>query len=104
MSLNESLSTYEKSRLAVWDYPVSDKYTKMFQSMKDAGFPESFEEGMKRVRNSSGQFALIEDATVINYWVKNSCDLQMIGEEFSRKPYAIAVQQGSPLKDQLNAA
>nr|CAD7204220.1 unnamed protein product [Timema douglasi] len=28
----------------------------------------------------------------------------MVGEEFSRKPYAIAVQQGSPLKDQFNNA
>lgn len=28
----------------------------------------------------------------------------MVGEEFSRKPYALAVQQGSPLKDQLNDA
>ena len=32
------------------------------------------------------------------------CDLQMVGDEFSRKPYALAVQQGSPLKDQLNDA
>ena len=28
----------------------------------------------------------------------------MVGDEFSRKPYALAVQQGSPLKDQLNDA
>ena len=28
----------------------------------------------------------------------------MVGEEFSRKPYAVAVQQGSPLKDQFNDA
>lgn len=28
----------------------------------------------------------------------------MVGDEFSRKPYAIAVQQGSPLKDQFNNA
>lgn len=33
-----------------------------------------------------------------------NCDLQMVGDEFSRKPYAIAVQQGSPLKDQFNNA
>ena len=30
------------------------------------------------------------------------CDVQMMGDEFSRKPYALAVQQGSPLKDKLN--
>jgi ionotropic glutamate receptor len=27
MSLNESMSTMERAKLAVWDYPVSDKYT-----------------------------------------------------------------------------
>ncbi len=36
--------------------------------------------------------------------VLTNCDLQMVGEEFSRKPYALAVQQGSPLKDQFNDA
>lgn len=33
-----------------------------------------------------------------------NCDLQMVGDEFSRKPYAIAVQQGSALKEQFNNA
>ena len=28
----------------------------------------------------------------------------MVGDEFSRKPYALATQQGSPLKDSLNNA
>ena len=40
--------------------------------------------------------------TNIRYLDLTECDLQMVGEEFSRKPYAMAVQQGSPLKDQLN--
>lgn len=44
------------------------------------------------------------DATDIRYQVMINCDLQMVGDEFSRKPYAIAVQQGSPLKDQFNNA
>ena len=29
MSLNDSTDEYERSKLAVWDYPVSDKYTKV---------------------------------------------------------------------------
>ena len=44
------------------------------------------------------------DATDIRYQELVNCDLQMVGEEFSRKPYALAVQQGSPLKDQFNDA
>ena len=34
MSLNDSMSEIERSKLAVWDYPVSDKYTKLWQSMR----------------------------------------------------------------------
>ena len=44
------------------------------------------------------------DATDIRYQELTNCDLHMIGEEFSRKPYALAVQEGSPLRDQLNDA
>ncbi|XP_044735495.1 ionotropic receptor 25a-like [Chrysoperla carnea] len=107
MSLNDSLSPVERSKLAVWDYPVSDKYTKMWQTMKKAGLPNTLEEAVAKVvksQSSSDGFAYLGDATDIRYLQLTNCDLQMVGEEFSRKPYAIAVQQGSPLKDQFNTA
>ena len=107
MSLSDSTDEYERSKLAVWDYPVSDKYTKMWQSMQEAMLPESLEEAKERVRqskSSSEGYAFIGDATDIRYQVLTNCDLQMVGEEFSRKPYALAVQQRSPLKDALNDA
>ncbi|XP_011312741.1 glutamate receptor ionotropic, kainate 2 [Fopius arisanus] len=109
MSLNDSLTDVERAQLAVWDYPVSDRYTKMFQAMKEAGFPTSKEEAVRRVRkeivnSSQTEFAFIGDATDIRYLEMTNCDLVMVGDEFSRKPYAIAVQQGSPLKDQFNNA
>ncbi|ODM93591.1 Glutamate receptor ionotropic, kainate 2 [Orchesella cincta] len=108
MSLNDSMTDYERSQLAVWDYPVSDKFTKMWQAMQENNPPKIFEEAVKRVRgddrNQNDGFAFLGDATDIRYQVLISCDLQMVGEEFSRKPYALAVQQGSPLKDQLNDA
>ncbi|KAK7085043.1 hypothetical protein SK128_002474 [Halocaridina rubra] len=107
MSLNDSMSDIERAKLAVWDYPVSDKYTKMWQSMQEAGLPKTFDEALERVRKSTSSsegFAYIGDATDIRYLVLTNCDLQIVGEEFSRKPYAVAVQQGSPLKDQFNDA
>jgi len=107
MSLNDSLSEVERSKLAVWDYPVSDKYTKIWQSMKEAELPSTFEVALERVRaspSSSEGFAFLGDATDIRYQELTNCDLQMVGDEFSRKPYALAVQQGSPLKDQFNDA
>jgi len=107
MSLDNTISEYERSKLAVWDYPVSDKYTKIWSNMKDTGLPMNMEEALVRVRESltqSSGFALIADATDVKYLSMTNCDLQMVGDEFSRKPYALAVQQGSPLKDQLNDA
>ena len=67
MALDDSLSERERSKLAVWDYPVSDKYTKIWSSMQvtdsqtsgmeynitqDAGLPATFEEALERVRGS----------------------------------------------------
>ncbi|KAI5740635.1 hypothetical protein M8J76_005732 [Diaphorina citri] len=98
MSLNDSLSDVERAKLAVWDYPVSDKYTKMWQAMKEAKLPNSLEEAVQRVRDSKSSsegFGYLGDATDIRYLVMTNCDLQMVGDEFSRKPYAIAVQQVS---------
>nr|QQP19806.1 ionotropic receptor 25a [Tropidothorax elegans] len=107
MSLNDSLTDLERAKLAVWDYPVSDKYTKMWQAMKEAGLPNTLDEALDRVKKSKSStegFAFLGDATDIRYQVLTDCEFQMVGEEFSRKPYAIAVQQGSPLKDQFNNA
>lgn len=50
MSLNDSMSDYDRSQLAVWDYPVSDKYTKMWQAMQENTPPLTFEEAVVRVR------------------------------------------------------
>ncbi|KAB0800767.1 hypothetical protein PPYR_06506 [Photinus pyralis] len=107
MSLNDSLSDLERAQLAVWDYPVSDRYTKMWQTMRDSGLLNTLEEAVAKVRTSRTQnegYAFIGDASDIKYLELTTCDLQKVGEEFSRKPYALAVQQGSPLKDQLNSA
>ena len=77
MSLDDSLTIYERSKLAVWDYPVSDTYTKMWQAMKEAGLPSSFEEGVERVRASPsssegyaflGNFAKMEPSK-LNFFV-----------------------------------
>lgn len=104
MSLNDSLTPVERSQLAVWDYPVSDKFTKIWQAMQEAGLPMTLDEAVRRVRNSTttNGFALIGDATDIRYLEMTNCDLQVVGDEFSIKPFALAVQKGSPIKDALN--
>ena len=42
------------------------------------------------------------DDKQFRYLAMTECDLQVVGGEFRKKPYALAVQKGSPLKDQLN--
>ena len=46
----------------------------------------------------------VAEATMVKYAVMTNCDLQNIGNEFSRKPLALAVRQNSPLKDTLSSA
>ncbi|XP_034949070.1 ionotropic receptor 25a-like isoform X2 [Chelonus insularis] len=108
MSLNDSLSEVERAKLAVWDYPVSDKYTKMFEAMQEAKCPATRDEALDRVRGLSSEqtseFAWIGDAAEIRYLTMTSCDIIMVGDEFSKKPYGLGVQNGSPLRTQLNDA
>lgn len=52
MSLNDSLTDVERAKLAVWDYPVSDRYTKMWNAMQEAGLPNSLENAVARVLDS----------------------------------------------------
>ncbi|GFY79459.1 ionotropic receptor 25a [Trichonephila inaurata madagascariensis] len=107
MSLDDSLNETERAKLAVWDYPVSDKYTKIWWTMKETGMPKTFEDGIEKVLASKGSqegFAFIADSTQVKYAVMTNCELISVGSEFSRKPLALAVQQGSPLKDQLSSA
>ena len=54
MSLNESLSPVARAKLAVWDYPVSEQFTKL---MKRMHVPSSSEEALDMVR--TGEFAYI---------------------------------------------
>ncbi|KHJ95646.1 hypothetical protein OESDEN_04406 [Oesophagostomum dentatum] len=104
MSLNESMSPKDRARLAVWEYPVSDKYTNMWRYMQESKLPNNMEEAVQRVLTSEDGFAFIGDATEIKYAVLTNCNLQQVGTEFSRKPYAIAVQTGHVLKDRLSSA
>ncbi|KAK6763794.1 hypothetical protein RB195_024212 [Necator americanus] len=104
MSLNESMSLRDRARLAVWDYPVSDKFTNMWRYMQESTLPENMDAAVQRVLTSEQGFAFIGDATEIKYAVLTNCNLQQVGTEFSRKPYAIAVQTGHVLKDQISSA
>lgn len=40
----------------------------------------------------------------IKYATLTDCKLQQIGQEFSRKPYAVAVQEGSRLRAEISSS
>lgn len=104
ISLDDTLTGYERAKYAVWEYPVATKYTKLWEAMERTKFPNSISEAIQRVENSTAVsgFAFLGDATDINYLTRNNCQFQVVGEEFSRKPYAIGIQQGSPLKTEID--
>lgn len=108
MALNATrYDAVERAKYAVWDYPISDKYTKMLAQMYQAGMPASYEEGVWRTKSSrSAQegFAFVAEATQCKFAILTNCDLTTIGNEFSRKPMALVVQQNSTLKDRLSSA
>lgn len=107
MSLNESLSEEERSRFAVWDYPISDKYTKIWTQIKQVSMPPSYETGIDRVKQSDLEdgFALLADANIIKHAVMTDCSFKAVGDEFSRKPIALGVQKGDDgFRDELSHA
>ena len=61
MSLNDSLNQSERAKLAVWDYPVSDRFSNMLVAMKDAVFPRTKDEAIERIKNprKDEEFAFI---------------------------------------------
>ncbi|KAK7489559.1 hypothetical protein BaRGS_00019193 [Batillaria attramentaria] len=100
MSLSNEMEAVERAKMAVWDYPVSDKYTKLWNTMKTSPFPVTEQQAIEMVL--TGDFAFISDATINKYATFTNCELWEVGEEFSRKPYALAVQEGSPLRGELS--
>lgn len=105
MAMNDSMTSLERSKLVVWEYPLANKYTRIWQHIQETpNRPRTLDEAVQRVRNStaSAGFAYLGDAADIQYLALEHCDLRMVGEEFSRKPYAMAVQQGSPLKESFD--
>lgn len=59
MSLNESMKPQDRAKLAVWDYPVSDKFTNMWRYMQEVGLPETTADAVQRVLTSENGFAFI---------------------------------------------
>lgn len=60
MSLNDSLSQVARAKLAVWDYPVSEQFTKLKSRMT---VPNTTHEALAMVKRA--EFALIRECQIL---------------------------------------
>ncbi|XP_054280467.1 ionotropic receptor 25a-like [Macrosteles quadrilineatus] len=77
----ENMSGQERSELALWRYPVGDKFTKMWKAMQTAGLPKSLEDAVDRVlasKSSTEGFALIESSKL-----RRRCEVRALNQSGS---------------------
>ncbi|XP_058794707.1 ionotropic receptor 25a isoform X2 [Phymastichus coffea] len=96
-------STSDQVEYRVWDYPIKEQYGHILQAISQVGPVKSIEEGFRKVEESeNAEFAFIHDSSEIKYKVTQNCNLTEVGEVFAEQPYAIAVQQGSHLQEEIS--
>nr|XP_003700444.1 PREDICTED: glutamate receptor ionotropic, kainate 2 [Megachile rotundata] len=96
-------STSDQVEYRVWDYPIKEQYGHILQAITQVGPVKSSEEGFRKVIESeNAEFAFIHDSSEIRYEVTRNCNLTEVGEVFAEQPYAIAVQQGSHLQEEIS--
>ena len=55
-SLDDKISDEERSELAQWDFPVTDKYSRLLTDMRQSTpFPLSIDQAVERVRSSQSE-------------------------------------------------
>lgn len=96
-------SNADQSRYRVWDYPIKEQYTHIFKTIKASGMVSSASMGFDKVlADEDGTFAFIHDASQVRYEYYNNCNFTEVGEPFAEQPYAVAVQQGSHLQEEIS--
>jgi len=96
-------SNADQARYRVWDYPIKEQYTHIYKTIKASGMMRSAGEGFQKVLDTEdGTFAFIHDASQVRYEYYNNCNYTEVGEPFAEQPYAVAVQQGSHLQEEIS--
>ncbi|XP_057665417.1 glutamate receptor 1-like isoform X2 [Diorhabda carinulata] len=95
---------------ATWDFFRRSQltlYSKMWEFMNSRKhvFVTSYDEGIKRVRNSKGKFALLIESPKNDYTnEREPCDTMKVGRNLDAKGFGVATPLGSPLRDAVNLA
>lgn len=104
MSLNDSLPQYERSQYAIFQYPIGNKYSRLWASFQKFGFAKNYKDALNRVKNTAKPFAFISDSSKIDYFVSVDCDFVKKNQEIvAKKAFAIGLQPGSLLKSKFDA-
>ncbi|CAG9763323.1 unnamed protein product [Ceutorhynchus assimilis] len=100
LTLNAST---DDTRYRVWDYPIREQYGHILLAINDSNPVANASEGFRLTNEHlDADFAFIHDSSEIKYEISKNCNLTEVGEVFAEKPYAVAVQQGSHLQDDLS--
>ena len=96
---NVSMTDSELSAksFAVWDYPLSDVFTRLWLNMNLTGWVKNLDEGVKKVRESDDNqpFGLILDYATGKYESSKACDLEMKGSILAPKTYGFGLPKFS---------
>ncbi|XP_002133910.2 uncharacterized protein Ir8a [Drosophila pseudoobscura] len=102
LALNAS-KDFKKFR--IWDYPIKEQYGHILLAINSSLPVKDARQGFDNVdAHENADYAFIHDSAEIKYEITRNCNLTEVGEVFAEQPYAVAVQQGSHLGDELSYA
>lgn len=98
-------STEDQARYRVWEYPIREQFGQILMAIEAAEPVATAADGFAQVNaHENADYAFIHDAAEIRYEISRNCNLTEVGEVFAEQPYAIGIQQGSNLQDNLTRA
>nr|WBU77229.1 ionotropic receptor [Odontothrips loti] len=93
----------DDTQYRVWDYPIKEQYGHILLAIERAGMLPNASAGFQKVLESEdAEYAFIHNAAHIRYHVSQNCNLTEVGDVFAEQPYALAIQQGSYLQEELS--
>nr|XP_024218340.1 glutamate receptor 1-like isoform X2 [Halyomorpha halys] len=95
---------------STWDFFRKSQitlYSKMweFMSSRSHVFVRTYDEGIRRVRQSKGKYALLIESPKNDYInEREPCDTMKVGRNLDSKGFGVATPLGSPLREVVNLA
>ncbi|KAL9695625.1 hypothetical protein quinque_014910 [Culex quinquefasciatus] len=103
-----TLSSAETTRPSTASGTTRSRSSTSTSCLKGSNWPKPVDSGLRPASSAAnerpfrGDFAFVHDSAEIKYEISRNCNLTEVGEVFAEQPYAIAVQQGSHLQDELS--